>query len=260
MFRQLLEKYSRDRVIKRRLPERFGGARIYVSPDSALSYWRLDLEQPFRPLFDWADRFVRPGSVVWDIGANVGLFALAAANRAGQSGHVLAVEPDPFLVQLLRKSVQAHGPAAAPLSVLPAAVSQEMSIASFEVSMRGRSANHLSQVPGSTMHGGSRSEEQVITVTLDWLLDHYRAPDLVKIDVEGAEHLALRGGLKLLESHRPLVICEVNHRQRDHFTALMHEHGFVLFDADDQQLTKVTTAVVNTLAVPTEKTSALFNP
>ena len=53
------------------------------------------------------------GSVVWDIGANVGLFAFAAASLAGPGGQVVAMEPDAWLVQLLRRSAKMQ-PAARP--------------------------------------------------------------------------------------------------------------------------------------------------
>jgi hypothetical protein len=89
--RALAERFSRGRVLKRQLPARFGGAPIFVSPDAALRFWRKDLAKCDPPLFDAADELVRPGDVVWDVGANVGLFTFAAAARAGATGRVLAV-------------------------------------------------------------------------------------------------------------------------------------------------------------------------
>ena len=71
---------------------------------------------------------VRRGDTVWDIGANMGVFSFAAAVAAGPSGRVLAVEPDNALVGLLRRSAAAnHGHA--PVDVLPAAVSDQESLA-----------------------------------------------------------------------------------------------------------------------------------
>jgi FkbM family methyltransferase len=52
-------------------------------------------------LFDFSEKFARTGDVVWDVGANVGMFTFACAFRAGSSGHVVAIEPDAFLVDLL---------------------------------------------------------------------------------------------------------------------------------------------------------------
>src|SRR5688572_22539499 len=97
MLRSLLEGFSRDRVLRRRLPTEYGGHTLLVSPDSALMYWRRDLGRTDPLLLRLAADLVRPGATVWDIGANVGLFSFAAAFQAGRSGYVVAVEPDDLL-------------------------------------------------------------------------------------------------------------------------------------------------------------------
>jgi len=80
--RTLAEHLSRGRVLKRRLPAEFGAAPIFVSPDAALCFWHKDLANCDPALLDAARELVQPGDVVWDVGANVGLFSFAAAARA----------------------------------------------------------------------------------------------------------------------------------------------------------------------------------
>ena len=65
-----------------------------------------------------SSEFVRPGDVVWDIGANLSLFTVAASHNASPAGHVLAVEPDILLARLLRRSASANH-AIAQVDVLP---------------------------------------------------------------------------------------------------------------------------------------------
>jgi hypothetical protein len=101
MLRRVAEILSRGVVLKRRLPTQFGSGPLFVSPDSGLKYYRLDLKTADPTLFRMAAELVRPGDIVWDIGANVGLFTFAAAGLASPRGHVIAVEPDTWLVSLL---------------------------------------------------------------------------------------------------------------------------------------------------------------
>lgn len=113
------------------------------------------------------------------------LFSFAAAVAAGPSGLVLAGESDTTLSGLLRRSAAAnHGHA--PVDVLPAAVSDEETVARFHILRRSRSTNHLDGF-GTTQTGGVRSTQLVPAVTLDWLADRLGSPGAMKIDVEETE-------------------------------------------------------------------------
>lgn len=245
----IAERLSRRVVIRRRLPEAFGRDEIYVSPGAMLKLWRPDLGAVDPDLFSWAASFVHPQDVVWDIGANVGLFAFAAAHRAGAAGHVLAVEADIWLAGLLRRSARQLSQDSARVEVLPAAVSESVSVARFNIAARGRAANFLEGVGGSSQSGGVREVQSVVAVTLDWLLDYFPAPNLIKIDVEGAEHLVLSGGQRLLSLFQPLILCEVRASTAPSVTGLLQEHGYKLYDLN-RDCQPVQAAVFNTLARP----------
>jgi len=252
VLRALLEKLSRGRIVRRRLPRGLGGAALYVSPDAALKLWKRDLAQADPLLLRLAAELVAPGAVVWDVGANVGLFAFAAAYHAGPAGRVLAVEADDWLAALVRRSAAAAGPAYAPVDVLAAAVADRPGIADLWIAERGRAGNHLRNVPGSTQTGGRRETRKVVTVTLDGLLDWFPAPKLVKIDVEGAEALCLQGAGRLLSEIRPSVVCEVAAENAAVAGELFRRAGYTLFDATAAPGLRrpVVAPVWNTLALP----------
>lgn len=246
-LRSLVERLSRECVLKRRLPEDFGRAPILVSPDASLRFWKSRLESD---LFDFAREFVAPGNVVWDIGANVGLFTLSAAQKAGASGRVVAVEADIWLARLLERSVAMQPSTSAAIQVLPAAVSDASGIASFAIAQRGRASNHLAGLPGWSQAGGLRESVDVVTVTLDWLLQFTPPPAVVKIDVEGAELKVLQGGSRLLSQIRPTILCEVSEQNPHQVTELLLANGYTLYDWDEPGRPHVTEAGINTLALP----------
>lgn len=244
--RRLIECLSRNRVLKKHLPKDLGGVSFLASPDASLFYWKPGVQSD---LFDFAREFVLPGSVVWDIGANVGLFTFAAAHRAGPAGRVVAVEADLWLAGVLLRSVGMQPPTSAPIEILPVATSDSSGIAVFCIANRGRASNFLAEAGGRSQTGGVRSENHVITITLDWLLEQGPAPNVVKIDVEGAELSVLKGGLRVLAEARPVILCEVG-RATDAVTDLFLKHGYALYDWDSPSRPRVDRACYNTLALP----------
>jgi len=247
-LRAALEQMSHRIVIRRRLPAPFAAARIYTSPEGGLRYLRLHMDRVDPVLIRLATETVRPGNTVWDIGANIGLFSFAAAVAAGSGGYVLSVEPDTILVRLLRRSAAA-GRHHAPVEVFPAAVADKCGVARFCIARRNRSTSHLAGF-GTTQTGGIRATELVPTVSLDSLADHFPPPDVIKIDVEGAEVQVLMGATAVLSAH-PRIICEVAGKNAVAVRDLLGESGYTFYDGElpiSQQL-PVREAGPNTLAI-----------
>jgi hypothetical protein len=153
--RRILQVLSHNRVLRRRLPEDLGNALVFVSPDARLRFWDWSLERVEPALLDNVRELVRPGDVVWDVGANVGIFAFAAAALAAPRGQVLAIEPDLWLVELLRRSARVQPKGSAPVAVIPCAVSDRVDMAEFCIAQRGRASNHLRGLGGGRRRAAS---------------------------------------------------------------------------------------------------------
>lgn len=146
-----------------------------------------------------------PGAVFFDVGANVGFFALLAARAVGPEGRVVAFEPVPELAGAI---VDNAGRNDLDVTVLPVAVG----------GADGREPLHLARHPGGAALASAgpppdrRGELDVEVRTLDALVAEgaVPAPDVVKIDVEGAEPAVLAGMTELLRTRRPVVVCELD--------------------------------------------------
>jgi FkbM family methyltransferase len=251
-LRAVVERLARGRTLKRRLPGRFAPTELYVSPDAQLKYVKPGVEAFDADLLRVVDTQIREDSIVWDIGANVGVFTFAAASVA-RKGMTLAVEPDIWLTQLLRRSQRLRKNVGLNVVVLPAAVADRDGIATFTIARRGRASNALESVGGRTESGGARETQTVPTLTLDTLLDFTPAPTFVKVDVEGAEALALRGAQRLLRDVRPTVYIEVGQEHSDEVAKRLTDHGYALFDGAqlaNEARGPTPNCAFNTLAIP----------
>jgi FkbM family methyltransferase len=251
VLREMIERLTRDWVVRRRLPGDFGGAPIRVTPSAGLRYLFRPIVSVDPILLGLVGEFVQRGAVVWDVGANIGLFSFAAASRAGTGGLVVALEPDVWLVQLLRRSALEQPAGSAPVQVVPAAVASKLAIRTLCLASRSRAANHLSEY-GTTQTGGWREQQSVVTVTLDWLLESLLAPHIVKIDVEGAELEVLQGAKRLFETVRPVLLCEVIPVNARGVTEFLKALDYDIFDGETAARARLplSAAPWSTVAIP----------
>ena len=171
---------------------------------------------------------VRPGAVVYDIGANVGTMALGAAQLVGNLGMVIAFEGDPENIERLREHSTRNG-LEDRLRVVHAAVWSRTATdgIGFRRGAPSRSQGGV-EADGNRPVLGSGEVINVPAVTLDdFVAAGEPPPQLLKIDVEGGEYEVLRGANTLFARERPLLIAEVHHQwAAEQITAWLTEHQY----------------------------------
>jgi FkbM family methyltransferase len=232
-LRELAERLSRGIVLNRRLPREFGSLRVHVSPEGGgLKYWSWNLGSIAPDLLRAVELFVRAGSVVWDVGANMGLFTFAAAQRTGPSGSVLGIEPDVDNVRLLNRTRNGLPETCGPVEILPVALNRDGGgFVRLVISERARAANAMMGF-GSSQMGGAREVRVVPAYRLDDLLKDFPAPSVVKVDVEGAEVEVLAGGAQLFQRCRPELVLEVSRASSEYVATMLGSFGYKFFDAE----------------------------
>jgi FkbM family methyltransferase len=135
----------------------------------ALSARRRTWEQPVVEGFVEA---IRPGDVVYDVGAWIGPYTLLASKLVGPSGRVLSFEPDPAARTQLERNVMLND--AANVQIFPIALSD---------------SNGTARLSGgeSEARVGAQGDYEVETMTLPDFIAREGAPDVIKIDIEGGE-------------------------------------------------------------------------
>ena len=131
---------------------------------------------------------LRPGMTVWDLGANIGYYALMEAAIVGPSGKVYAVEPLPANCQLLRSNIELNH-CGEVIELLEMAISNRNGEADFHVSdMSNTSTFHpTSYRSGETLKHLSGRTIPVRTLDVPTFLKNKRPVDLVRMDIEGHE-------------------------------------------------------------------------
>jgi FkbM family methyltransferase len=171
-------------------------------------------------------RTVKTGDMVYDIGANVGFYTLLAAQLAGPTGRIIAFEPLPRNLALLKRHVQLNN--LTNVEVFDGAVSDRSGIARFSTG----------EIPEMT-HLAEGGDLEVQTFQLDELVSSGRLPPprVMKVDVEGAEADVLHGARDLLSRHKPALLL-ATHGPEVHHTCcnFLRELRYTLTPLDGKPL------------------------
>ncbi len=159
--------------------------------------------------------------VIFDIGAHIGFHSLYFARLVGPKGKVYAFEPNPKNAERLNLIREKNTDIKNIISVVDVAVSDVLGTEEFSMSEdieSGRSSGGFIDT-ADTIWGREAfkmrgfTETKVRTVPLDLFnkeLGITESPDLIKIDVEGAESLVLLGAKNTLMTKKPILLLEVH--------------------------------------------------
>jgi FkbM family methyltransferase len=160
-------------------------------------------------------RLISPGDIVYDLGANIGLYARFMSQVFG-AGTVIAFEPMPSNTAILERNL-ALGGCAERVRILPFAIADENGEALFQIDDVSSASGTLDAVThgdacqARKQYGFPPATTKVAVRTLDAILEQgLPVPQVIKIDIEGAEALALRGARKLLTTYRPHLAIEIH--------------------------------------------------
>lgn len=253
ILRTIIERISRGKVLKRTISVSGQSTPLYVSPDVQLKYLKSGSGAFDQDLIQIAERFLAEDSTVWDIGANVGVFTFSSAAVASK-GTIVAVEADIWLASVLRRSARLDEYIGSDIRVLPAAMSEADGTAKFIIASRGRASNALESAGGRSQMGGIREEQYVPTLRLDTLLSSMPNPDFIKIDVEGAEFMVLKGASRIVTEIRPVFYIEVGNNVSAEIMSLFRAQDYIAVSPDGQALDH--RCAPNTFFIPKENRKA----
>ncbi len=211
-----------------------------VAPNSFRELWRVSsIYLKETGTVELIRRELREGDVFCDIGANVGLYSLMAAARTGDSGHVYAFEPLAANFASLVENIRDND-FCTRITPFSLALTDEPGVFPFHYASlaAGSSGSQLHEAVGDDE---AAYEPLVVEMkygaSLDALVESgaIRAPDFIKIDVDGNEARILRGMRRLLSGpQRPrLVSVEVNAREKEDLFRFMQAQGYTFSERND---------------------------
>ncbi len=143
-------------------------------------------------------KLIKPGMVMVDIGANVGYFSLLCSTLVGKSGRVFSFEPEPGNFALLMKNIQINS--FTNVEAVPKAVSDKNSTLRLYINTLEQGMHSIIQ------HESGSSTIDIEAVSLDeFFATTNHIVDIIKIDIEGAEVLALKGMQNTIQRNEKLL-------------------------------------------------------
>jgi FkbM family methyltransferase len=193
--------YEQKRVNRQRVLVDIKKFKIYAMKSDAEVGRGIIQSQAYEPhVTNILTEILNSGDVFLDLGANIGYFSLLAATIVQVSGKVISFEPNTQNLQLFYASILENK--LKNIIVYPFAVSDSARI----MKLTSFGSNGFLEIPQSSF----ANTQFLQSVTVDELLQNEERFDVVKMDIEGYEPLALRGMDKIIKKHKPIILTEFN--------------------------------------------------
>lgn len=185
---------------------------------------------------------VKEGDVVVDLGANIGYFTLLAAKLVGKSGKVYSFEPEPKNYNYLLKNIELNG--YGNITAVQKSVSNGYARVKLYICPYDTGHHTINQTEGITAYNPDFKYNKINFIEVETIaLDDFfkgmsHSIDVIKMDVEGAEPLALSGMDKVIKKNKklkmfveffPLLIKKMGFSPREFIRGLLEDYQFLMF-------------------------------
>jgi FkbM family methyltransferase len=187
----------------------FLGLRLYVYPPEDESTRVIYFTGYFEPNeFKILNKLLEPGMVFLDVGANMGLYTIFASKKIGKSGLVVSIEPSSREFKRLQRNVEVNR--LQNVRLIQAAVLHSDGEADLLVAPNDHSGHNTL---GNFAYQGIilKQKEHVMVKTVDGITTNLSLSrlDVIKMDIEGSEFLALKGAERTLKKFKPILMLEL---------------------------------------------------
>jgi FkbM family methyltransferase len=221
-------------------PTNIHGMSVWIHPRARFSITTQTFFRREYHVRTWLTERLKPGHVFFDVGAHHGWVSMWGLPLVGKGGKVYSFEPSPANLTILEWHRTNNN--FSQWAIVPKAVSDVDAEEEFFLVDSGDSPmNSLTTgVPGTPLMSGRDIRKiSIQTITLDTFCSEVSlSPNLVKIDVEGAELLVLRGAAKLLGESRPTIILAVHPywlptgQSSQQIFELLTRYGYTVYDSE----------------------------
>ena len=227
---KFFEKLSNGKLVEISTPE---GCRLVINPlfhSNLISSGDLrDYEPEIRKIIV---KFTKPGMAAYDIGANVGVFSFLFSSIVGDDGIVYAFEPEKNNYTCFEEAMGKHHTKNIILD------KRAVGISSGTEKFDRRGGAFSGRLVGNALYKTTGNMKTVETISIDYVVKEqgYRVPDILKIDVEGNEGMVLEGMKNILDTHSPIIICELHTHlgeTTNQVTSLLYSYGYTIFNVKD---------------------------
>jgi FkbM family methyltransferase len=158
-------------------------------------------------------RYLKTGDVFYDIGANIGFFTVIGARLVGPTGHIYAFEPVPEIAAGIRRNANINN--LGNVTVFEKAVSNTSG--KSELLLTSHPGGAKLSTAGTPLNSAPIGVITVDIVSIDDLVsaNSLIPPAVVKVDVEGSELDVFRGMSQTLQQFKPVVIYEIDHKNKE---------------------------------------------
>ena len=185
----------------------------WIYGSGAHSQWLGIHEIGKKKLFE---KTIKPGSTVYDIGANVGIYTIISSILCGDTGKVYAFEPVPHNLEYLRKHVDLNN-------------LENVTIISAAVSDTNGKVHFIDNGDHCTSHISDEGGVELQSITIDQFVfeEKNMPPDYFKIDVEVAEDLVIEGARNTIQKYKPEIFLATHGIEKDQIcTKQLHDLNY----------------------------------
>ena len=170
------------------------------------------------PEIFWIKSIIKPGDVAIDVGANYGLYTYNLSKAVGDNGFVYAFEPIPYTFRTLKRTTKLFRLKI--VQLINKGCSNNKGKIKFSIPLQKNGAISA-RLAFIDMNEKSRSarlnkgeHSDIVTIESEIIIDdlNYKNVSFMKIDVEGAELLVLKGAINTIKNSRPIIMIEIEDR------------------------------------------------